>query len=178
MKVTDEMATAALQIYKSLETRDMVRDLLRASAKEDSWIVEAEDSVPAYNEQVLIKVSYKPEVLLGAYYNIDGWRGAGGHIYNTTHWQPLPFSFDEYLMKLAIKTAMQAAWVGVGEHLPEHGTVVLNQNSDKVRCSGGVWTKLVKYTAEDFLGEYSYPTDRWCYCEECEVTHWMPLPEL
>jgi hypothetical protein len=109
MNVTDEMVDAALQTYKSLKTRDMVRDLLRASAKEDSWIVEAEDSLPAYKEQVLIKVSYKSEILLGSYQNIDGWIGNMGNIYNITHWQPLPFNFDEYLMKLAIKAAIQTA---------------------------------------------------------------------
>jgi hypothetical protein len=81
-------------------------------------------------------------------------------------------------MKASIEAAMQAAWISVDDNLPEHGIVVLNQNSDKVRCRGGVWTKLVKYTVEDFLGEYSYPTDRWRYCEEGEVTHWMPLPEF
>jgi hypothetical protein len=82
--------------------------LLKASAKEDLWIVKTADNLPAYREQVLIKVSYKPEILLGAYYNVDGWLGDGGHIYNITHWQPLPFSFDEYLMNLAIEAALDA----------------------------------------------------------------------
>jgi hypothetical protein len=88
------------------------------------------------------------------------------------------YADQDMKVRHVIEAAIQSAWVSVDEHLPEHGIVVLNQNSDKVRCRGGVWTKLVKYTAEDFLGEYSYPTDRWCCCEEGEVTNWMPLPEF
>jgi len=37
MNVTDEMVDAALQTYKSLKTRDMVQDLLRASAKSTNY---------------------------------------------------------------------------------------------------------------------------------------------
>ena len=88
------------------------------------------------------------------------------------------YADQDIKVRYVIEAAIQAAWVSVGEHLPEHGVIVLNQNSDKVRCRGGVWTKLIKYTVEDFLGEYSYPMERWWYCEEGEVTYWMPLPEF
>jgi hypothetical protein len=171
MKVTDEIVSAALQTYKSLETRDMVRDLLRASAKEDSWIVEAEDSLPAYREQVLIKVSYKPEVLLGAYHNIDGWRGDCGHIYNITHWQPLPFSFDEYLMKLAIKAAIQAAWVKFDIDNPvTYPQVGAHAFRYLVRTTNVVKTIpiIAHWNGRNWFANQM----------NIDVTHWMPLPEF